>query len=164
MLGSPSVSKQYLGYCSPVSRHTRKAGQKMAESWVPMRGRQNYILKPSFHPLPACYTAMNPFLKSLTCLWPLLGCSVVTLSYFSRNRGKEQRIAGTPETPSLLCFIKKKVLTAEEKSLLIVSAHSGLYCHCRHFAPGIMHRMHSSWDLHQGPFTAARFPLGFPLA
>lgn len=63
MLGSPSVSKLYLGYCSSVSRRTRKAGQEMVELWVLMRGRQNYILKPSFHSFPARYAAVNLFLK-----------------------------------------------------------------------------------------------------
>lgn len=94
MLGSPSVSKQYLGYCSPVSGCTRRAGQKTDESWVLMRGRQNYIPEPSFHPLPDHYAAVNPFLKSLTCRWRLLGFRIVTPSYFSRNRRKQQRIAG----------------------------------------------------------------------
>lgn len=95
MLGSPSVSKQYLGYCSPVSGRTRRASQKMDESWVLMRGQQNDIPKPSFHPLLAHYAAVNPFLKSLTCRWCLLGFRLVVLSDFSRNRRKQQSIAGS---------------------------------------------------------------------
>lgn len=104
MLGIPSVSKQYLGYCYPVSGHTRKAGQKMDESWVLLRRRQNYIPKPSFHPLPVHYAAMHPFLKSLTCCWHLLCFRVVTLSHFSRNRRKEERIGGS----QFALFYKKK--------------------------------------------------------
>lgn len=60
-----------------------------------MRGRQNYIPKPSFHPLPARCAAVNPFLQSLTCCWRLLGFRVVILSYFSRNRRKQHKIAGS---------------------------------------------------------------------
>lgn len=95
MLGSPSVSKQYLGYCSPVSGCTRRASQKVDESWVLMRGQQDYIPKPSFHPLPAHYAAVNPFLKSLTCHWCLRGFRLVMLSDFSRNRRQERGIAGS---------------------------------------------------------------------
>lgn len=95
MLGSPSVSKQYLGYYSAVSGCSRGVGQKADESWVLMRGRQNYIPKPSFHPLAAHYAAVNPFLQSLTCRWRLLGFRVVILSYFSRNRRKQHKIAGS---------------------------------------------------------------------
>lgn len=95
MLGSPSVSKQYLGYYSAVSGCSRGVGQKADESWVLMRGRQNYIPKPSFHPLPARCAAVNPFLQSLTCCWRLLGFRVVILSYFSRNRRKQHKIAGS---------------------------------------------------------------------
>lgn len=36
--------------------------------------------------------AVDPFLKSLTCCWHMLYFRVVTLSYFSRNRRKEERI------------------------------------------------------------------------
>lgn len=113
MLGSPSVSKQYLGYCSPVSGRTRRAGQKTDELWVLMRRRQNYIPKPSFHPLLAHYAAVNPFLKSLTCRWCLLGFRVVTPSYFSRNRRKWQRIAGS----QFALFYQKNPLYSGRKKI-----------------------------------------------
>lgn len=117
MLGSPSVSKRYLGYCSPVSGCSTRAGQKTDESWVLMRGWQNYIPKPSFHPLPARYAAVNPFLKSLTCRWCLLGFRVVTPSYFSRNSRKQQRIAGLQ---FVLFYQKNPPFSGRKKNLLML--------------------------------------------
>uniref|UniRef100_A0A8B9S5J7 Actinin alpha 1 n=1 Tax=Apteryx owenii TaxID=8824 RepID=A0A8B9S5J7_APTOW len=43
----------------------------------------------------------EPFLKSLTLLWPLLGFRVVTLSYFSRNRRKQWSELDYYDSPSV---------------------------------------------------------------
>lgn len=67
----------------------------MDELWVLFNRRQNYIPKPSFHPLQVDYAAMIPLLKSLTCCWHMLYFRVVTLSYFSGNRRKEETIGGS---------------------------------------------------------------------
>lgn len=136
MLGSPSVSKRYLGYCSPVSGRTTRAGQKTDESWVVMRGWQNYIPEPSFHPLPARYAAVNPFLKSLTCRWCLLGFRVVTPSYFSRNSRKQQRIAGLQ---FVLFYQKNPPYSGRKKKSADAWAHHGLCCHPQLFVPGAPH-------------------------